>query len=192
MPLQKLFCYVDETGQDTKGRLFIVSVVVTVAAEKRDELAAVCEALETTTAKGKFKWGKAAPDRRLAYLRHVFRDPRFAASLRYAVFRRTTDYDRARIHGVAQALHWKPPPQYAASVYFDALAASKRYEYTRELRQLGVSVEKVRGVAKDESSPLTRLADAVAGFVRDVLEGQSGEPKTLFESAKQRGALVEV
>jgi hypothetical protein len=26
---QKLYCYVDETGQDTDGRLFLVSVVVT-------------------------------------------------------------------------------------------------------------------------------------------------------------------
>ncbi len=25
----KLFCYVDETGQDTQGRLFVVAVVVT-------------------------------------------------------------------------------------------------------------------------------------------------------------------
>lgn len=28
---QKLYCYVDETGQDTEGRLFLVSVVVTDA-----------------------------------------------------------------------------------------------------------------------------------------------------------------
>lgn len=192
MPMQKLFCYVDETGQDTKGRLFIVSVVVTVTAADRDELATFCEALEETTGKGKLKWGKADMDRRLSYLRGVFRDPRFAGSLRYVVFRRTSDYDRACIQGVAQALHGHSSTPYAATVYIDALAETKRYEYTRELRQLGVTVEKVRGVAKDENSPLTRLADAVAGFVRDVLEGIAGKPKILFESATRRGVLVEL
>jgi hypothetical protein len=35
---QKFYCYVDETGQDTMGELFIVSVVV--SSSQRDELAA--------------------------------------------------------------------------------------------------------------------------------------------------------
>lgn len=33
---QKLYCYVDENGQDTKGDIFIVSIVVT--GKERDEL----------------------------------------------------------------------------------------------------------------------------------------------------------
>ena len=28
MAIKKLYCYVDETGQDTKGALFLVTVVV--------------------------------------------------------------------------------------------------------------------------------------------------------------------
>ena len=28
MVTKKIYCYVDETGQDTKGKLFIVSIVV--------------------------------------------------------------------------------------------------------------------------------------------------------------------
>lgn len=33
---QKLYCYVDETGQDTKGKLFIV--VAIVIEKEKDEL----------------------------------------------------------------------------------------------------------------------------------------------------------
>ncbi|MBI2599976.1 hypothetical protein HYW43_03590 [Candidatus Daviesbacteria bacterium] len=36
MGKQKLYCYVDETGQDTQGELFIVSVVV--AKNDREEI----------------------------------------------------------------------------------------------------------------------------------------------------------
>jgi hypothetical protein len=57
MPTPKAFCYVDETGQDTKGRLFIVAVVVT--GEQRDDCLAWCEAMEQSTGKRRFKWGKA-------------------------------------------------------------------------------------------------------------------------------------
>lgn len=32
---QKLYCYVDETGQDTEGQIFVVSIVLT--GKERDE-----------------------------------------------------------------------------------------------------------------------------------------------------------
>lgn len=189
MPTQKIFCYVDETGQDTKGRLFIVAVVVT--AEKRDELLALCEQLETDTAKGRSKWSRAQHRKRLAYLTRVFTDRRFPASLRYAVFRHTTGYDLATIEAVAKALHQHPVP-YAATIYVDGLPPSKRNPYAQHLRGLGLSIEKVRGVPRDESNALIRLADAVAGFVRDVQESRSAEYQALFATAKQRGLLVEL
>ncbi len=48
MEKSKLYCYVDENGQDTKGRIFIVTVVV--IEEKRDELLEFCEDVESKTA----------------------------------------------------------------------------------------------------------------------------------------------
>jgi hypothetical protein len=44
---QKLFCYVDETGQDTQGRLFVVSVVITD--QERDLFRQTCEDIEQTS-----------------------------------------------------------------------------------------------------------------------------------------------
>ena len=64
----RLNLYVDESGQDTRGRLFIVAVV---AVEKSDELSRLCESLEEVSGKGKAKWGKADKNKRLAYLRDV-------------------------------------------------------------------------------------------------------------------------
>ena len=60
--MQKLYCYVDETGQDTRGNIFVVSVVVT--GSERDVLLKFCEETEEKSRKGKFKWGKAEPKRR--------------------------------------------------------------------------------------------------------------------------------
>jgi hypothetical protein len=36
---------------------------------------------------------------------------------------------------------------------------------------MGVTAKKVKGVRKEESSALMRLADALCGFVRDAYEG---------------------
>ena len=82
MGIKKLYCYVDENGQDTEGRIFIVSVVV--MGDKRDELLRFCEKLEQESGKGKFKWGKAKHKLRLEYVRRVFTNSRFKKIEQYS------------------------------------------------------------------------------------------------------------
>ncbi len=50
---QKIYCYVDETGQDTHGDLFIVSVIV--SDQERNQVIALCEKIEQETGKGRVK-----------------------------------------------------------------------------------------------------------------------------------------
>lgn len=187
---QKLYCYVDESGQDTKGDIFIVSVVVT--SKERDKLLSLCEKIEKDSGKGKFKWGKAESTRRLNYLKDIFTRRNFRRKLRYSVYRGKTDYDLATIMGIAKAIHLNEPKDYTTLIYVDGLAKTKRHEYGSELRKLGVPTRKIQGVTKDENNSLTRLADAVAGFIRDVLDGEKGEVKTVFEEAIKIESLVEV
>lgn len=54
----------------------------------------------------------------------------------------------------------------------------------------GANVKKVRG-ASDETDALIRLADAVCGFVRAALEGQS-DMRTLFDEQVRLGVVREV
>jgi hypothetical protein len=63
-------------------------------------------------------------------------------------------------------------------------------EVIERVRKLGIAVRKVRG-ARDESDELIRLADAVAGFVRDALEGSS-VMQALFDQALRRGVIRKV
>jgi len=189
--MQKLYCYVDETGQDTKGGLFVVAVVV--LEEDRDRLFEFCEEAERMSGKGKFKWGKAKHDLRMHYLRKIFSDARFKGKLRYSVFRESTDYDAVTVMGLAKAIYLsKPPSKYKSLVYVDGLSRTKRREYSVQLRRLGLRIHQVRGVARDESNALTRLADAIAGFVRDALETNQGDIRNLFRKAKRDKVLIEV
>ena len=191
MTVKKLYCYVDETGQDTQGKLFVVSVVV--ASNERDALMKLCEKIEKESGKGKFKWGKAEKKLRLDYVKRIFETKIFKGKLRYSVFRDTKDYDLATIVAVSKAVHFKEPKQgYTTLVYVDGLSKSKRHEYGSQLRKLGVPTRKVRGVTKDENNALTRLADAIAGFVRDALAKEQKDAEKLFELAKADKYLVEV
>ena len=190
MSVKKLYCYVDETGQDTEGKLFIVSVVVT--SDERDALLKLCEDIEKESGKGKFKWGKSEKKRRLKYLKRIFETKIFKDKLRYSVFRDSKDYDLATIMSVAKALHFKEPKGYTTLVYVDGLSRSKRHEYGSQLRKLGVPTKKVQGVTKDENNALTRLADAIAGFVRDALEKDQRDVEKLFRKAVADKYLVKV
>ncbi len=57
MDKNKLYCYVDETGQDTKGKLFIV--VAVIVGEEKNEVEKYLESIEEQSGKGKRKWIKA-------------------------------------------------------------------------------------------------------------------------------------
>src|SRR6266567_990291 len=150
MEKTKLFCYVDENGQDTKGRIFIVSVIV--VEKERDNLLDFCELCERESKKKGTKWRKAGYMERLEYLRRAFSDSRLKGNIRYSVFRQRKDYDLATIVGIARAVNWQKPIQdYTVAVYVDGLTKVKRREYSRELRELGITTHKVQGVMKDEN-----------------------------------------
>ena len=189
--MQKLYCYVDENGMETEGRLFIVAVVI-ISGDPLPVFT-LCEEFESASDKGKFKWRKAEKSKRLDYLRRAFRSPALKGQVCYSVFRATSDYEVATIEGIARALrYFEATQEYKTFVYIDALSKSKRRVYGALLRKLGISTYKVQGVTKDENNALVRLADALAGFVRDALDGDSGEIVALFEEAKSAGALIEV
>ncbi len=185
----KLYCYVDENGQDTKGDIFIVSVVVT--GKERDLLLQRCEEIEQKSGKKKDKWGRSKAKRRLDYIKLILSDKNFKGKLRYSIYHNQVNYDMTTIVGIAKAIHYKEPSEYATIVYVDGLKKSKRQEYGSELRKLGIPTRKVQGVAKDENNALIRLADAVAGFVRDVRDGGE-EELMIFTEAKRNSSLIEL
>lgn len=186
---RKLYCYVDEAGQDTQGELFVVAIVVTD--QERDRAIQVCEAIEGETGKGRVKWIKTRNDRRVAYIRRILQQPTFQGKLNFAIYRDTQDYLPLTIQTIARAILAHAQEPYKATVLIDGLPHSQRRDVGRCLRHLGVRIRKVRGVRKDESDALIRLADALCGFVRAAIEDHE-EMKALFEWAKQKGYLKEL
>ena len=179
--------YIDESRQRVGGEWFIVAGV---AVEDSDKFRQLCEDLERTSRKKHVKWGKANKNNRLIYLRTVISDARFRDILLFSfVFRKPKDYIRATVRSIDLAVSNLHVSNLPVSVYIDGLIRTQYKEYQVRLRKLGCQVEKVRG-RKDESEPLIRLADAVAGATRDLLEYKNNELTEIFSSAIKQGVLV--
>lgn len=62
----RLYCYADETGLDTGGKMFLVAVVV-ITRELREVIEHSLEELERKTGKGLLKWKSTDVSRKKAY-----------------------------------------------------------------------------------------------------------------------------
>lgn len=168
----KLYCYVDETGQDTEGRLFIV--VTVIVAGERHKLDAYLEQAEKDSGIGKKKWvrAKAAYTGCNQYLESVavgdFKDKLF-----YSQYSETGvgAYEHLTVLAIAQAISRYRDKHglkddYQVSVTIDGLKRPEEARVSKKLRELGIKPRKTRG-GRDNSEPLVRLADRIAGMVRD-------------------------
>lgn len=183
--MQKLYCYVDESGQETEGKLFVVALVV--VGLERDELEVALSAIEERTGKRKAKWRRSNFCNRLAYLEEAFILPALQGALMFAKYGETREYVPLTVAAVAKAILARAHEPYHATVFVDGLPRHDIRWFAHELRALHVRVKKVRG-ARDESDALIRLADAVAGFIRDYLDGES-YARELYRKATERKVL---
>lgn len=186
---QKLYCYADETGHHNKNELFIVGVVI--VGDDRDDLEKILELIERDTGKGAVKWKDAEYKKRLAHMHRVCDFKLFRDKLYFVAYERI---DAPVIEMVAQGLIevWNAHAtrEVIAVAFIDGLPNSKVRDVLRQLRDSDVPTEKVRGVKKDESFALMRLADALCGFVRGAKMGQL-ELAKLLERAMKNNAIRE-
>jgi hypothetical protein len=161
--MQKLYCYVDETGQDTSGKFLLVSLALFGA--ERDDILNVLETIEQKSGKGKVKWIRVKDDVRRAYLDAVLANPSFHGNLMYAVYRDTTAYTQHLAQTVKLAIERVAEPDYKATIIVDGLEGRQKQLFTNLIRSLGVRHKTVRGM-RDETDAFIRLADAICGFAR--------------------------
>lgn len=189
--MKKLYCYVDESGQDTHGKLFIVAVVVTD--EQRDELQRSLEQLEGTSGKHKRKWMKTRPKEQQTYIEGLVSDHLPARIYAKVYTGQVGSYDELEVLAAAQALHLYRVAHhidvndYGVTIIIDGLAKTLVFRLGSEFRKLGVKTRKVVGT-RDEADPVLRLADAIAGLVRDGMEGKQ-ECKVLQGRLEKVGRL---
>ena len=185
--MQKLYCYVDETGQDTGGIFFAVSVLVTNS--ERENLLNKLEDTEKRSGKGNVKWHKSKQGHREKYLEEIAQLSELHHKLFVSAYRDSKDYLAHTADAIAKSLRHKRGER--AIIYVDALKDAEQPKLKRQLRPSVKIPTRVRGVKREENNAFIRLVDAVCGLVRDAEDG-SDWAKKMVRRLKRRGILESV
>lgn len=175
---KKFFVYVDESGQDTGGVLFVVGIFI-VEGDKND-LSVVLEKTEAESRKKNLKWNKSKNVFRKEYIEKLFKIPEIKGNIFFDVFQDSKEYIGLTSFATARAILRKAKKNdYKASIFVDGLKKKEVEVFRRGLRDLRIQTRKIRGVKKDENNVFIRLADSLCGFVRDANDGNKWAEETL-------------
>lgn len=167
--IHKLYCYVDEAGQDIGAKLFLVAVVLKEM-EGITSLEKKLEEIEERTGKRKRKWKKIGKEIKIKYLEELVKLKELKNSIFYATYQASSEYSKLTSFTIAKAVLAKEnSTNYTVTVIIDGLNDKEREVVRNELKKLKFKYRKIRGM-KDEQSVFLRLADAMAGFLREVNE----------------------
>lgn len=168
--ITKLYCYVDETGQDTKGDLFLVAIVIKDIT-KLEALEKELEEIEQTTGKKQLKWRRTNKEIKSKYLEKLLLIKGLKNAIFYAKYQDSKEYSKLTSLTIAKAVLAKGSTNYTVTIIIDGLNNKERDVVRKELKKLKIKYRKIRGM-KDEQNIFLRLSDAMAGFLRDSYEGE--------------------
>lgn len=186
--MRKLYCYVDETGQDAGSEIFIVAAIVSL--KEQGLLRGNLLEIETLSKVGKRKWRKSRSERKIEYLRLVIEKRIGKDEVYFGAYRKPLPYFLPMLETLEKAIKHKVKKDYKAIVYVDGIDRKKAAQLTNALRIRGIKLELVKS-RRDESEPLIRLADRWAGCIRAALSGRK-EEITILKDAKDKRCLKEV
>ena len=187
---KKLYAYVDESGQDTKGLIFVVSVLIMES--EREFLADKLEKIEKESGKNNLKWHKARREYRQEYVKGISRLDTLRDKIFFETFSDTKKYLELTAYAAAKAILRKSRGDYKATVFVDGLRKKELAVFTRGLRDLKIKTKKIRGIKKDENNVFIRLVDAVCGLIRDSYEEKDVWAKAAAHNLKNKGIAEEL
>lgn len=182
---QKIYCYVDESGQDDRSKFFVVVAVLSSA--EQDELRKMLGEIEDAARTGHHKWHKTHPARRLRYLNLVLERGVGRGEVFFRSFSKPLPFFFPVIEVVEIAIKAVANVPYTAQVVVDGIDRKKAGELTNALRLRGVSLAMVKS-RRDESEPIIRLADMWAGCIRGALLGRA-EERALLKRALEKNYI---
>jgi hypothetical protein len=188
MPKQKLYCYLDETGQDTASEVFIVVAVLSDRNQEylRDALIEIEELAGVRYS----KWHNSKPERRLRYIELALDRNLGQEDVFFGSYPKPLPYLLPMIEVLERSIKAKAAPSYTARVFVDGIDRKKAAELTNALRLHGISLEMVRS-RRDESEPIIRLADMWAGCIRGALLGKA-EERALLARAMEKNYIKRI
>jgi len=185
-PKQKIYCYVDETGQDDSSTMFVVVAVISM--HEQEQLREALLQIEREAGTGGRKWHKPNAARRLRYISRALEKRIGAGEVFFGLYPKPMPYFFPILEILEQGIKRTASASYTARIFVDGIDKKKASELTNALRLRGISLDMVRS-RRDESEPVIRLADMWAGCIRRATMG-AGDEQMLLQKALTTGYLV--
>lgn len=183
---KKIYCYVDETGQDSGSEIFVV--VAVVSEQDQETLRQELITTEYDAKTGHRKWHKSRAERRLKYIQIILEKKIAKGDIYFGSYQKPLPYFLPILDVLEKAIKEKTKDKkYKATVCIDGIDRKKAAEMTNALRLRGISLELVKS-RKDESEPIIRLADMWAGCVRAAISTGRDEKVILDRAEKEKYA----
>lgn len=186
--IKKIYCYVDETGQDAGSKLYIV--VAVIVSSNIDVLRARLQELEVATKIGSIKWHKSDYEYRIKFMEEFLRGDDEDLHIYFIQVPKPVFYYLPTVEVIQKAISAHRTSNTQAIVCIDGLDKLSGKKITNGLRTKVFKVKLAKG-ARDESEVLIRLADRWAGCIRMALRGNE-QCRTLMVRAERKGLLKEV
>jgi len=180
---QKLYCYVDESGQDSRSEFFIV--VTVIAVNNQQELKDRLLKLEKDSGFGQKKWHKSRSPEREKFLDLVMKNNIATGTIYYSHYKKPLPFFLPVLETLAKAIAITAKDNYTCIIYVDGIDKKKSQELTNALRLKGIKTGYVRS-ARDESEPLIRLADRWVGCIRASFENNSESKNIVIRAISKR------
>lgn len=131
----KLTAFVDESGQDTEGEIFVVTIVV--LENEKQGLANMLDRIEVESGKRNVKWHKAGHSVRKDYMERLLAEKDIRGVVFVDVFRDTKEYIELTSNATAKAVLKKAGRRgYKAAIFVDGLKRKEVETFSRGLRDL--------------------------------------------------------
>lgn len=185
--IKKIYCYVDETGQDP-GEVFVV--VAVIVASNVEAIRERLHDLEKSVKIGVTKWHKSSYKYRIAFLEGFLRQDNSDLHIYFIKAQKPVLYYAPTLEVIQQALSAHSKPSTQAIICIDGLDELSAKKFTNSLRTKNLKVKLAKGL-RDESESLIRLADRWAGCIRMALSGNK-DCEALVNRAKKKNVLKEI
>src|SRR3989344_3460773 len=117
--MQKLYCYVDETGQDASSEFFLVVAVVND--EDQQDFRYHLTDIEKNSKTGHRKWHKSRPQRRLEYLELILKKNIGKGNVFFRRYRKPLPYFLPVLETISGAIKEKAEFSYQAIIIIDGI-----------------------------------------------------------------------
>ena len=175
----KINTFTDESGQDTKGKMFVVCTVITKSDKAREIEEKLLE-VEKESGKTK-KWHDVGNKRKHSYIKLLLKNKILNEIQVYcSEYSNKKDYVNLIASHIAKSIFdYVKEEKYQAKIFIDKLDSKTMLNLKKEIKLFHIRYKKIRGIT-DQSNPLIRLADAACGLKRDLINKNAANSYKIF------------